>query len=58
MAVEIKNYEELKDALIRVIEYLDSETPLEENLCYSKDDIKDYLREVVSDAIKEYYSKK
>ena len=57
MGAKITNYLELKDALIEVIRYLDTEAFLKENACYGKPEIKKYLGEVVKDAIKEYYSK-
>ena len=57
MAAKLKNYEELKAALIEVIRYLDCGAFFEENACYTKEDIENILQETVKDAMNEYYSK-
>lgn len=57
MNERIKNYLELKDALVGVIRYLDTGAFLVDNVCYGKPEIKKYLGEVVKDAMDEYYKK-
>jgi putative component of membrane protein insertase Oxa1/YidC/SpoIIIJ protein YidD len=57
MVVKLKNYEELKAALVEIIRYLDCEAFFEEGACYTEEDIKDTLHGTVDEAMEEYYSK-
>lgn len=57
VVAKLKDYEELKAALIGIIRYLDCEAFFEENACYTKEDIENTLQETIKDAMKEYYSK-